>query len=70
MERNPALAGVEVREAIKTWLSVEDDPGVLAEEVAVELEIVQNNLANLEIDDGISDDEDGEGRPSHALHLS
>ena len=35
-----------MREAIKTWLSVEDDPEVLKDEVAIELEVVEAEFAN------------------------
>ena len=40
VERASGLTEGEVREAVKTWLSVEDDPEVLAEEVDLELQEV------------------------------
>ncbi|CAB1096527.1 unnamed protein product [Ectocarpus sp. CCAP 1310/34] len=36
VEKNSGLADVEVRKATKTWLSLEDDPSVLEDEVALE----------------------------------
>ncbi|CAB1098130.1 unnamed protein product [Ectocarpus sp. CCAP 1310/34] len=63
VEKNSGLTDVEVRKAIKTWLSVEDEPSVLEDEVALELGIVDQNMANLEID-ASSDDEDGGDRPA------
>ena len=36
-----------MREAIETWLSVEDDPEVLKDEVPIELEVVEAEFANL-----------------------
>ena len=64
VEKNSGLTDVEVREAIKTWLSVENDPSVPEDEVALELEIVQQNMANLEVDASSDDEEGGDGPAS------
>ena len=44
VERASGLTEGEVREAVKTWLSVEDDPEVLAEEVDLELQEVEHDF--------------------------
>ena len=37
-EKQPGLTDAEMREVIKTWLNVEDDPQVLDDEVELELQ--------------------------------
>ena len=51
----------QVREAVKTWLSVEDDPEVLAEEVDLELQEVEHDFNGIELDDGKSGEKEDDG---------
>ena len=74
VEKQPGLTDAEVREAIETWLHVEDHPQVLNDEVKLELHAVEEDLANLDFEDH-DDDVSGEeattavGRgESRALH--
>ncbi|CAB1113754.1 unnamed protein product [Ectocarpus sp. CCAP 1310/34] len=49
-------------QAVKTWLSVEDDPEVLEEEIAMELQAVDEQLAGVTLDDDVpSEEEDDDG---------
>ena len=61
----------QVREAVKTWLSVEDDPEVLAEEVDLELQEVEHDFNGIELDDGKSGEEEDDGvRPDSCITTS
>ena len=72
VEEAPGLTEAEVREAVKTWLSVEDDPEVLEEEIAMELQAVDEHLANVTLsdDDDVSSEEEGDGRPESCMTTS
>ncbi|CAB1101603.1 unnamed protein product [Ectocarpus sp. CCAP 1310/34] len=71
VEKGTDLTEQEVRTAVKTWLTVEDDPKVLEEEVELELQAVERNLAGLEVDDDVSSEEgDGGGRPESCITSS
>ena len=71
VERASGLTEGEVREAVKTWLSVEDDPEVLAEEVDLELQEVEHNFNGIELDDGKSGEEEDDGvRPDSCITTS
>ncbi|CAB1117925.1 unnamed protein product [Ectocarpus sp. CCAP 1310/34] len=71
VEKGTDLTEQEVRTAVKTWLTVEDDPEVLEEEVELELQAVERDLAGLETDDDISSEEgDGDGRPESCITSS
>ena len=47
VEKQPGLSETEVREALETWLNVEDDPQVLNDEVGLEMQALEGDLANL-----------------------
>ncbi|CAB1118449.1 unnamed protein product [Ectocarpus sp. CCAP 1310/34] len=56
-------------QAVKTWLSVEDDPEVLEEEIAMELQAVDEQLAGVTLDDDVpSEEEDDDGMYPVILH--
>ncbi|CAB1111148.1 unnamed protein product [Ectocarpus sp. CCAP 1310/34] len=72
VEKASGLTDAEVRQAVKTWLSVEDDPEVLEEEIAMELQAVDEQLAGVTLDDDVpseEEDDDG-GLDDLAYHLS
>ena len=58
-----------MREAMQTWLNVEDDPQVLEDEIELELQAVEEDLANLDVedDDVLSEEEGGGGRPESCI---
>ncbi|CAB1103533.1 unnamed protein product [Ectocarpus sp. CCAP 1310/34] len=71
VETGADLTEQEVRTAVKTWLSVEDDPEVFEEAVELELQAVERDLAGLEMDDDVSSEEgDGDGRPESCISSS
>ncbi|CAB1112838.1 unnamed protein product [Ectocarpus sp. CCAP 1310/34] len=71
VEKGTDLTEQEVRTAVKTWLTVEDDPEVLEEEVELELHAVERDIAGLEMDDDVSSEEgDGDGRPESCITSS
>ncbi|CAB1104665.1 unnamed protein product [Ectocarpus sp. CCAP 1310/34] len=54
----------EVRSAMRTWLSVEDDKEVLRDEVELEMEEVTENMSNVHVEEDVSSEEEGDhGRP-------
>ena len=60
-----------MREAIETWLNIEDDPEVLDDEVRLKLHAVDEDLANLDVEDDVSGEaEDGGGRPESCITSS
>ena len=65
VEKQAGLTDAQMREAMKTWLNVEDDPQVLEDEIELELQAVEEDLANLDVedDDVLSEEEGGGGRP-------
>ena len=71
VERQPGLTDAEVREAIETWLNVEEDPQVLDDEVELELQAVEEDLDSLDVEDDVSrEEEDGGGRPESCITSS
>ena len=40
-----------IGEAMQTWLKVEDDPQVLEDEIELELQAVEEDLADLDVED-------------------
>ena len=72
MSRDPqASLRAKCGEAVKTWLSIEDDPEVLAEEVDLELQEVENNFNGIEVDDGkLGEEEDDGVRPDSCITTS
>ena len=56
----------------EAWLlTVEDDPNVKEDEVALELQEVEKDMAGLQVDDDVSSDEgDGDGRPESCITSS
>ena len=71
VERASGITEGEVREAVKTWLSVEDDPEVLAEEVDLELQEVEHDFNGIELDDGESGEAEDDGvRPDSCITTS
>ena len=68
VERASGITEGEVREAVKTWLSVEDDPEVLAEEVDLELQEVEHDFNGIELDVGESGEAEDDGvRPDSCI---
>ena len=64
VEKQPSLTDAKVREVIEMWPNVEDDPQVLDDEVKLELQAIEEDLANLDVEDDASgDEEDGGGGP-------
>ena len=57
---------------MQTWLNVGDDPQVLEDEIALELQAVEEDLANLDVedDDVLSEEEGGGGRPESCITSS
>ncbi|CAB1099355.1 unnamed protein product [Ectocarpus sp. CCAP 1310/34] len=71
VEKASGLTDAEVRQAVKTWLSVEDDPEVLEEEIAMELQAVDEQLAGVTLDDDVpSEEEDDDGRSESCVTTS
>ena len=71
VEKQPGLSETEVRKAIETWLYVEDDPQVLNDEVELELQAPEEELANLDIEHDVSGEEEaGSGRPESCITSS
>ena len=47
-------------EAMQTWLNIEDDPQVLEDEIELELQAVEEDLANKDVeDDDVLSEEEG-----------
>ena len=60
-----------MREAVKTWLSVEDDQEVLTKEVDLELQEVEHDFNGIELDYGESGEEEDDGiRPDSCITTS
>ncbi|CAN0291104.1 unnamed protein product, partial [Ectocarpus fasciculatus] len=71
VEQGAGLSEQDLRQAIQTWLTVEDDPNVKEDEVALELQEVEKDIAGLRVDDDVSsDEEDGNGRPESCITSS
>lgn len=65
VEKCTGMTELEVRRAVETWLSVEDDPEVLEEDTELELEAVEKDLAQVDIDDDVVSSEEDQSRASH-----
>ena len=50
-----------MREAMQTWLNVEEDPQVLEDEIERELQAVEEDLANLDVEEDVLSEEEGGG---------
>ena len=72
VEKCTGLSICEVRSAIQTWLGVEDDPEVLKAETALELQAVEQGIANLGVDGASSEqeDDDSSGSPESCMTSS
>ena len=72
VEKQADLTDAQMREAIQTWLNVEDDPQVLEDEIELELQAVEEDLANLDVedDDVLNEEEGGGGRPELCITSS
>ena len=71
VEKQPGFTEADVREAVKTWLNVKYDPQVLDDEVELEPLAVEEDLANLYVEDDVSvEEEDGGGRPESCIASS
>ena len=69
VESASGLTEDEVRSAVNTWLSVEDDEEVLrAEEVELEMEEVTENISKVHVKDDVSSEEkDDDGRQESCM---
>ncbi|CAN0361486.1 unnamed protein product [Ectocarpus sp. 6 AP-2014] len=71
VEKGAGLSEQDLRQAFQTGLTVEDDPNVKEDEVALELQEVEKDIAGLQIDDDVSsDEEDGDSRPESCITSS
>ena len=60
VESASGLTEEEVRSAVNTWLSVDDDEKVLRAEVEVEVEEVTENISKVHVEDDVSSEEKGD----------
>ena len=60
VESASGLTEDEVRSAVNTWLSVEDDKEVLRAEVELEMEEVTENISKVHIEDDVTSEEEGD----------
>ncbi|CAB1116197.1 unnamed protein product [Ectocarpus sp. CCAP 1310/34] len=68
VESTSGLTEQEVRSAVSTWLSVEDDEEVLREEVELEMEEVTENMSRVHVEDDVSsEEEDQDGRQESCM---
>ena len=68
VESTSGLTEQEVRRAVSTWLSVEDDEEVLREEVELEMEEVTENMSRVHVEDDVSsEEEDQDGRQESCM---
>ncbi|CAN0145462.1 unnamed protein product [Pylaiella littoralis] len=68
VESASGLTEQEVRSAVETWLSVEDDEEVLREEVELEMEEVTENISRVAVEnDASSEEEDQDGRQESCM---
>ena len=51
----------EVRSAVNTWLSAEDDEEVLRAGVELEMEEITDNILKFDVEDDVSSEEEGDG---------
>ena len=71
VEKQPGLSETEVREALETWLNVEDDPQMLNDEVGLEMQALEEDRANLGVEHDVSgEEEDGSGMPESCITSS
>ena len=72
VEKQAGLTDAQMREAMQTWLNVEDDPQVLEDEIELELQAVEEDLASLDVedDDVLNEEEGGGGRPESCITSS
>ena len=72
VEKHPGLTDAQMHGAMETWRNVEDDPQVLEDDIELELQAVEEDLANLGIEDGdVSSKEKGGGsRPESCITSS
>ena len=61
VKEQPGLTGAQMHEAMGMWLNVEDGPQVLEDEIELELQAVEENLAKLDVEDDVSSEEEGSG---------
>ncbi|CAB1112090.1 unnamed protein product [Ectocarpus sp. CCAP 1310/34] len=68
VESTSGLTEQEVRSAVSTWLSVEDDEEVLREEIELEMEEVTENMSRVHVEDDVSsEEEDPDGRQESCM---
>ena len=58
VESASGLTEDEVRSAVNTWLSVEDDEEVLRAEVELEMEEVTDNIPKVRVEDDVSSEQE------------
>ncbi|CAB1099639.1 unnamed protein product [Ectocarpus sp. CCAP 1310/34] len=64
VESASGLTEEEVRSAMRTWHSVEDDEEVLRDEVELKMQEVKENMSNVHVGEDVSSEEEGDhGRP-------
>ncbi|CAB1114653.1 unnamed protein product [Ectocarpus sp. CCAP 1310/34] len=68
VESTSGLTEQEVRGAVSTWLSVEDDEELFREEVELEMEEVTENMSRVHVEDDVSsEEEDQDGRQESCM---